>query len=1664
MSLNFGKLAKGALDFGSRVYDQINMLDSGRDFTTRTPNRSKAKQSVGAQFTDIFNANSDQDKRIRLQDQRKQGLNVNPKSPSVLDYRTEQRKIYDKDQIYTNPFKQIAFGNFRDPIGRGVNSLYFAGKQLGTDTVGLTDLTRLSVFGTNQEYQNKLNQLDTGQKQSLRGRGLWGLGANYNNFKELNDPKILAGAALTTGADVASVLPAAKGLTGGLKGAKFLSKPILGSMAVDGLAEGTSNVGEQLNKTGMIDWKQVGTATAAGTAMPVAFYGAGKLAQKAIPAGRTIKQNTNLDDLVKQYDVDNKAVVKAQNKVIELENYGGTAAEKSKAQWDLIKAQNQKARTRRKIDINRKGMGLSTQDITQDPDFKPKTEGDFDAYRKARSAKDAVDRTKSSSQVDPDLAQRIQEINLEQKYGTTVEGRVQQGQDYIKDLAEIRNDIRQLVKTDPEQARLLNESLPDRARLDLSKPQVTAKEATQSQPPKTQPKVAVKEPTKPTVTVKDSQGNLIDPNTGDFIDRPANTPDPNLKRNYTGLSVERKPLKVTTPDGETARLGGVGETFFDGKKGNQKISYPELDGLGKEITRQTDAEFRALGTTYDDVARKVQEGANNKIKVLEEAGLTPAEADIVRRVQKEMNYVRRRASLGGKEISNGDLGEMYLPRQKEGQYKGENLFEGFRDTKPGSEFKRTGKMALDDIDNDASVIGEYITRYGDTKLYQDERIIRAFKKNNPDVPEDKVIGAAQDYIKLQNEINDLESSITLGGAGRRQTKTSAEVEVKTAERTSAIGKKLGREQALVDETPRGFTNGDKINSVEVHDQRLGDYLGMSQYRDAQSFSANQVKRANGNRNTLKQMVEQRLKNDYDLPDETVAQISESIGRIKQGLPDELVEARVMSSYKMAAKQQMMENLLNVDIQNKTTSKTVSELANQILREGSIERKMSAKLVSNVLTTTNAIFRKFNISSAINELSDVSGIVNVYGRNSALAPDFKLIKEFGLGEIDPAIAPYIKAVESGKSLKSVLSSINSATNLYKFVETYKAAVMASSSKKFHKNLKGDALVKQILEDYRTVVLPVDAFTKTVFDTAPLYTQYMSWAGRNLQKEFRFLTGGIDTGVMKNKSVGERIARNMYANLPAKTVFWLASNGLKGTALLTAFGLQDFTGLTEADYSGISKEDKSLFDKTTELTNRSTVLSLINSAVQSWEKEQLKDKYKDAEYNPYKNNDLDSQIMSLFTPQAVKSVFGAPNIDNGKFSFSGGAEDLRKDGYSENKSGRVQYEAPDNLWDQGKSYVFGKNSTQNAREYGGRQDIVTRIKDDGWKNSLNAVKDMAAEQLNIKETDYNRPLTQEYSDTFKELDGEMRKAMLEGGRAYNQSLDNLRRNQPEEYNNYINSMDGNHVSPERWREIIGGNADGGADLTVFNMMKERKVQLKKDMDRAGKNKDHKYDYDPLYDLPDNQARQVLQMKATATGEDLALRNILFKEDWYKDYDKAVKKYYNQKPASDVGFTSTERVKRWNGFSDQYNELTGLTGDTLQKKYPLVWQLKQFEFGSPESEAFLSANYDAWKAQKDQVDTEKLKLINAMREIEGSNPMSLEAYQQATKIAQTKEDTGSSFGFGGGGSRTASRFRRDISLDAAGTPARVTVKAAAKPRIAPAVSATKVKPKVKLKASRV
>lgn len=1151
-----------------------------------------------------------------------------------------------------------------------------------------------------------------------------------------------------------------------------------------------------------------------------------------------------------------------------------------------------------------------------------------------------------------------------------------------------------------------------------------------------------------TIVEDSANGRLIDKNTGEVIAEfnPSDRYERAIawnnarsgKRPKVKLKEELQPTSKTTnvePEAPVEKTAGgsppppppnrpkveakdnrplkdITKEFF-GRASKEELTYEDWANFGNKVVNKLKQDFEAKGVDFEALARKVDDGQRDGVEKLDDLGLTPAEREAWQEVSDVFNTTREYAKSKGKKTIGGDAGELYWKRGYD--RKEADPLKGFQDQLPSSEKSRRGdeyQLTPDQIDYTAERVSDYILEHGDgdiaktkAKQAQRENTQKWFRKQNPNKSYAQIEKATDEMVAVQDEANQAVRNITFGGAGMQRIVSKIDnSRIKIADKIGSIGDGLGKQRTKITERTRGLTRESRLNNVRIHDKTAGDYLGMYQWRDAGTYAMTQLKETGGDVAQLAKKFRERLETEYDLPSDVVNSLTRAVTNIDKEADDMVKLGKLTSLYERAAKTQLLENLQKIDIQDAKLKRTVDEIAVQMLRQGTIEDQFTSKTVRVINSAKNAYFRKLNVSSALNELSDLTGLYNVFGKDivKGIVPDPSILQKYNVGLADPAQQAYFKKTAK-EGLESVLKSINDKTNLYHYVEIYKASMALQAAEKFYKakGLTGDDLTREVLKSYREITLPVDAFTKTSLDNFPLWTQYWSWNARNTAKEFKFLKGELDTGIMQDKTRAERIFRNAYANLPAKTVFWLGMNGLKGSSLLTAIGLMDYTGRSDKDYSGIQDEDKNAYDKYVAPTvTQSTTASLLNDVYEQIRKVGLdgegglKEKYKDANYNPYEGYNW--------------GQFGGDKAQMQFFKNLKGGWDMTQKGYKENKNGRVQFEAPDNAFDWARAFIFGPNQTSKGREYSGKTDIIQRTKEKG--NVFAAAGSMAKDNTVWEDDRYNRPLNDEYTEAYKNLDKtqkDARTAILQGGRQYNKYLDDLRREQPESYENYLDAMDGNHVDPEYWRQI--SNKDGQTDLTIFNMNRDRYKHRKRTLG---------VDYDPMYDLSNDKVKQLIRYKSAPTGEDLAHKNMLYKTDWYSDFrDKQTEYFKNKENKTDSDYKKTDRVLQWNELDKQLWEHGNLDNKEMANKYPLVYQLKsiiaEYGYDSEERKAFHRNNYEAWKAEKDKFDTKELEIINEMRRIEGYPPMSMDEYQQATEVADTDSDSSSKrYGYGSGG----------------------------------------------------
>jgi hypothetical protein len=979
----------------------------------------------------------------------------------------------------------------------------------------------------------------------------------------------------------------------------------------------------------------------------------------------------------------------------------------------------------------------------------------------------------------------------------------------------------------------------------------------------------------------------------------------------------------------------------------------------------------------------------------------------------------------------------------------------------GSNIERKGTAKLENLADPITRLRQakdqfLADKYGGTKEYEIHRTAKAVterlqrntqetgetnitkdlgKSKAGDIKINKAINKSAEMIhNLKERIDNQAWDIGAAGFGKRKIiNKESGTSIDSANELFSIGKQLGRKQVEINTRSRtsDITVAQKLDDIKVNNESLMRAGGYGQFRDADAFAGTHIKASlnkNGKLNItrLKKDVRKYLTENYKMSKTDVNYLVKSVGDINgknnKNLPQEILQSKLSSIYQEAARAQMIDLLQTTKFTNKKVNHMVSELTNQILATSKIDSTTANTVVKNVLKTQNTLFRRGNVGSAMNEFSDIPSMLGAFGKDLKIGYDKKMLKVLGVdGHLDPSTEAILQTVTDNKSAQKAFVKLAqkgaSGLDFYKYVEALKASTVLKTSQAYwsKKGYKGDALTTKMLHDYRELTLPIDMFTKTALDSVPLYTQYQSWQLRNTQKEFNLARGTLDVGKYTDASRTERIIRNAALNIPAKTAFWLASNGLKGTAIITAFGLTDYTGLTDQDFSGIDDKDKSVWDKTGgKLADLTTTGSLLNSVYQTYEKEKLKKQYENAEYNPYHNNNLASDTLSRFTPQQIKNISGM--------------QETRDKKYSTNRDGKVQYLEATNPLDVARGYVFGKRNTQAGRDYTGNKDVITRVKE--GKNPVVAVRDMAKEQLGAQDKIYNRPLNNSdyanYSGKVKELmkkgDTQGAKAMFDGGRAYNHTLDDLMRKDKSAYNHYISSLANDVVPPEKWRERV--IRDGKVDYTIYDMLKKREAQRVKDM--GG-------DLNPLYDgkLTKPQLADLLSDKATETGKDIASRNLLWKEKWYQDYKAREKEFYNKNPYAD-GRALKGRQKDWQDLEDFRNTLSQVrdskTGKEMAwvKDYPLVAQYKdlndQYGFDSPEVKSFFKNNYDDYKTQRDTKNAVELATINKMRGIEGHEPMSDSQFAQAKNVVQEDKTAKSNTSSGGGkkyyGSSSSSR----------------------------------------------
>lgn len=1156
----------------------------------------------------------------------------------------------------------------------------------------------------------------------------------------------------------------------------------------------------------------------------------------------------------------------------------------------------------------------------------------------------------------------------------------------------------------------------------------------------------------------------------------ARSPESMAERGFTDGGVYKAPEAPVTPapaaDLPVTPPAPAAVSFdrqaLDTLQGQERVLY--IQDTTTKLANDIEASLRAAGSTPDDFFGKLAQVRRGEADA---SILTPAERAVNTKMQAELT----KAVEYAEEIANTTIGrqggEFYAPEYRPGRTdttSSKQLLD-MLDTGEvaGSAYANTRAIPTAELDVSVTPIKEYLNEmylYGgrNTPAASQEKIATALAREAE--ADGRVIDGSNLNVaasKIRELTDELKTAARMGKNERLKTTFSNIVspdkiekniyKIDVASRLKEVGQLLGKDQLLVTDKAKGFTLGNKVDNFKIGDSTLGEQ-GIRDFYDADGLG-NAIAATGGN---MTAEFEKTLAQFKYLKPEEVKELKRSvldnINRQTEGLePDEIPAGLVGSAYsyaiKNAARMNLSELAQRTAFQNPTAQKAFNEAVNPILVKERIQQGYTDAVLNGAATWVNNALRGYNPKSAMTELGDFGEIAHVAGGanvaktiaefNVNVPGMIETIEKYGRSNgLDPkaewarnnvgVVSKIAEAVNNKQPLK-ILKSIADPMALVKATTVYKESIALKALENVHaaRGLTGTDLTRAVLKDYYETVLPSSPLNRSIINDSALKRvtlQYMNWQLMNVRRSTRFATGQSEAGILKNMSGGKGAAHYASTAGATKLALWALQNTLFGTTLVSAFGIFDPTGALQGDFTGI--DDPTALDQAMKFGGVSPLTSMAQDYYFGVRREEQRaEAVKKGEYTK------GDQENPNFSFDNVNKDF-ADKTKNFLFPGALQAQRMKKfgedasDGYATNSEGRITYQTPDvGSLDWFRGMLGGGSATTAAREYADAPDLL--------KDPSSIIKDQSIDVF-AGTRDFNRPLSATtyapgYSDSAKAALSEAEAKYGRGspeakqtlsdwiadGREYNRLYDKFGKTNPEQFKRWTDTYGDDVLTPEKWRTYAG-------NPEIYNFVKQRRAMEQRDLGR---------NVDPVFNLPEDQAKAVLQQRSAYTGDDMRLQEFLYKQPWYAQFKADEKAYYAtfEGTRDEATKDKSQRVKNWGEYSTQMYEAKNLPEFNKIAEQAAVTE--KYGFGSDESNAWFANNAAEYKAQKLKYDGYRYKLVNAMRELEGVTPLTVEEFMAKIEFPELDENgnyTGGNFGSGGGGSYNADKNKINFVKDEA------------------------------------
>jgi len=330
-----------------------------------------------------------------------------------------------------------------------------------------------------------------------------------------------------------------------------------------------------------------------------------------------------------------------------------------------------------------------------------------------------------------------------------------------------------------------------------------------------------------------------------------------------------------------------------------------------------------------------------------------------------------------------------------------------------------------------------------------------------------------------------------------------------------------------------------------------------------------------------------------------------------------------------------------------------------------------------------------------------------------------------------------------------------------------------------------------------------------------------------------------------------------------------------------------------------------------------------------------------------------------------------------------------GYGVNKDGNPRIEGQQSFSGKFKQVIGGKYNTPQSKKYFG-QNMFT------FKN------DLPGDRLDFTlfGDQRGKPLSKPEQEVFNTLETPKAK------NAFIANRDKINREKETRWNDVYKNDKGVKAVRDLVKDFIYNKTTKKYESDLISPEKWKAIQSDKSgayMDNLAKDKIEQANslglpLDPIFeDKWAPHRKEILAMRAQNTGDDTEMKDIANStKDWYKDYMNEYVSYIKDLQAkgeiddSDSKYGFTDRVKEYWKLTQENPAIP----ENSKKAYPLI--AKYYDSGEEGSDArknFYKANADALSKAFESQKRDKWNWTNAMREIEGAEPIPWDVFQNVT-----------------------------------------------------------------------